>query len=66
MQGLPRLMVETDSPDLTPEPHRGKPTEPALVALTAARAAQELGVPLAVLAVQTTANTREFYGLPTL
>jgi TatD DNase family protein len=65
-QGLPRLMVETDSPYLTPEPHRGKPNEPAHVALTAARAAQELGVSLATLAAQTTANARAFYGLPTL
>ncbi len=65
-QGLPRLMVETDSPYLTPEPHRGKPNEPAHVALTAARAAQELGVPLAELAATTTANAREFFGLPTV
>ena len=65
-QGLPRLMVETDSPYLTPEPHRGKTNEPAHVALTAARAAQELGVSPAVLAAQTTANARAFYGLPML
>lgn len=63
-QGLPRLMLETDSPYLTPEPHRGKPNEPAHVALTAARAAQELGVPLAELAERTTANARAFFGLP--
>lgn len=63
-QGLSRLMVETDSPYLTPEPHRGKPNEPALVALTAARAAQELGVSLGELAAATTANARAFYGLP--
>lgn len=62
-QGLPRLMVETDSPYLTPEPHRGKPNEPAHVALTAARAAQELGVPLAELAERTTVNARAFFGL---
>lgn len=65
-QGLARLMVETDSPYLTPEPHRGKTNEPAHVALTAARAAQELGVSPAVLAAQTTANARAFYGLPML
>lgn len=65
VQGLPRLMVETDSPYLTPEPHRGKPNEPALVALTAARAAQELRVPLAELAAAATANARAFFGLPT-
>jgi TatD DNase family protein len=64
VQGLPRLMVETDAPYLTPEPHRGKPNEPALVALTAARAAQELGLSLPAFAAQTTANARAFFGLP--
>ncbi len=66
VQSLPRLMVETDSPYLTPEPHRGKPNEPALVALTAVRAAKELGVPLAELVAATAANSREFFGLPTV
>ena len=66
VQGLPRLMLETDSPYLTPEPHRGKPNEPAHVALTAARAAQELVLPLAELAERTTANARAFFGLAAL
>lgn len=64
LQGLPRLMVETDSPYLTPEPHRGETNEPAHVALTAARAAQELGVPFADFAAATTANAQAFFGLP--
>lgn len=64
-QGPGRLMVETDCPYLTPEPHRGKPNEPALVALTAAKAAEILGVPVAELAERTTANARAFFGLPT-
>ena len=63
-QGLPRLLLETDAPYLPPEPHRGKPNEPALIALTAARAAQELGVSTEALAAATTAAAREFYGLP--
>lgn len=63
-QGLDRVMVETDCPYLTPEPHRGKPNEPALVALTAARAARELGVTLEEFANRSTANARAFYGLP--
>jgi TatD DNase family protein len=62
-QGLPRLMLETDAPYLPPEPHRGKTNEPALVALTAARAAQELGVPIGELARATTQSARTFYGL---
>ncbi|MFT3828900.1 MAG: TatD family hydrolase [Opitutaceae bacterium] len=62
-QGLPRLMVETDAPYLPPEPHRGKGNEPAFVALTAAKAAELLGVPLAELAAHTTAAACAFYGL---
>ena len=63
-QGLPRLLLETDAPYLPPEPHRGKTNEPALVALTAARAAQELGVSLETLSAATTAQARALFGLP--
>lgn len=35
-----RMLVETDSPYLSPEPHRGKPCEPAFVADTAGRLAE--------------------------
>ena len=31
-----RLLIETDAPFLAPVPHRGKPGEPAFVAVTAA------------------------------
>jgi TatD DNase family protein len=55
-----RLLVETDAPYLAPEPHRGKPNEPAFVALTAARLAQAVGLPPEELALTTTAN---FYRL---
>lgn len=62
-QGLERLMVETDSPYLPPEPHRGKTNEPSFVAHTAAKAAALLGVDLGALAAATTATARAFYGL---
>ena len=62
-QGPGRLMLETDAPYLPPEPHRGKTNEPAYVALTAAKAAQLLGLEPAELAAATTANARKFYGL---
>jgi TatD DNase family protein len=61
-QGLEKLMLETDSPYLAPEPHRGKPNEPAWVAYAAARAAQELEISLPALAEKTTANARHFFG----
>jgi TatD DNase family protein len=52
-----RLLVETDSPYLSPEPFRGKrPNEPARVVHTAECLAAERGVTLADLAAQTTAN----------
>ena len=63
VQGLERLMVETDAPYLTPMPHRGKPNEPAYVRHTADFAAQFFGVDYADLAAVTTANARRFYGL---
>jgi TatD DNase family protein len=51
-----RLLVETDAPYLAPEPHRGRPCEPAHVALTAAKLAQVRGLDLPALAALTTAN----------
>ena len=41
---LDRLLVETDSPFLTPVPHRGTPNEPARVPLVGAAVAQVKGV----------------------
>lgn len=62
-QGIDRLMLETDCPYLTPEPHRGKPNEPAFVANIAERCAEALAVPLDELAAQTSANTKAFFQL---
>jgi len=59
-----RLLVETDSPYLSPHPFRGKTNEPARVALTAATLATVLGLPLATVAQTTTANARRLFGLP--
>lgn len=59
-----RLLVETDSPFLTPVPHRGTRNEPARVVLTGARVAELRGVSPAALASLTTANAARFYGLP--
>lgn len=57
---LDRLLVETDCPFLTPEPHRGKRNEPAFVVHTARFLAEFYGVDFELLAAQTTNN---FQGL---
>lgn len=59
---LDRLVVETDSPYLTPMPHRGQRNEPAYVKLTAQKVAEVKGISLEELAAQTTRNAREFFG----
>lgn len=61
---LDRLLVETDSPYLSPHPHRGKTNEPARVAFTARRIAEERGMALADLARQTARNARALFRLP--
>jgi TatD DNase family protein len=38
-----RILTETDCPFMSPEPFRGKPNEPALVAFTAAKIAEARG-----------------------
>ncbi|MHB1499944.1 MAG: TatD family hydrolase [Candidatus Dormibacteria bacterium] len=58
------LVVETDSPFLAPEPHRGSVCEPARVVATASRAAIERGECLDTLARAATGNTRGFFKLP--
>ena len=62
-QGLDRLLIETDSPYLTPMPHRGKPNEPAYLQHTAEFCAGLFGVGQDELARRTTANARSFFGL---
>ncbi|MHB8620952.1 MAG: TatD family hydrolase [Chloroflexota bacterium] len=58
-----RLVLETDSPFLSPHPFRGQRNEPARVRLTAERVAQARGVDLDRLAEQTTANATALFGL---
>jgi TatD DNase family protein len=58
-----RILVETDSPYLTPMPFRGKRNEPAFVVHTAACLAQALGMSLERLEELTTANTRDLFNL---
>ncbi len=58
---LERLLIETDSPYLTPVPHRGKRNEPAYVPLVAAKVAELRGMPVAALVEACDANARRFF-----
>ncbi len=53
---LNRLVLETDSPYLTPTPHRGKRNSPAYIRLIAQKLADVYEVPLAKVAEITTKN----------
>jgi TatD DNase family protein len=59
---LDRLLVETDSPFLAPEPLRGKRNEPANVVHTARCLALARGEPFDAFAAATTANARRVFG----
>lgn len=53
---LERLLVETDSPYLAPEPHRGKPCEPAYTIHTARKLAEVKSVSVEEMIAATTNN----------
>lgn len=62
---LDRLMVETDSPYLTPAPHRKvRPNEPRYVADVARFLAKERGMDEAAFVARMDANARRFFRLP--
>jgi TatD DNase family protein len=56
-----RMLIETDSPFLSPEPLRGRRNEPAHVVHTARCLAIARGVSLERLAAETTANARRVF-----
>ncbi len=60
---LDRLMVETDSPFLTPVPLRGKPNLPGYLPYVGAGIAEVKGVAVEEVAATTWATTETFYGL---
>jgi TatD DNase family protein len=63
-QPLDRILVETDSPYLSPMPHRGRRNEPAHVVHTAECLAGLLGIARDQLAEQTTKNAQSVFGFP--
>jgi len=61
---LDRLLVETDAPYLTPEPHRGRRNEPSYVVYVARQVAQLRGMRLEELAAAVSTNARQLFNLP--
>ncbi len=63
---LDRLLTETDSPFLTPHPHRGEPNDPSYLPYTLRTLARVQGRPLDEVEEAVAANAREAFGLPHL
>ncbi|SVC63106.1 uncharacterized protein METZ01_LOCUS315960 [marine metagenome] len=59
---LERLLLETDSPYLSPDPFRGRPNSPERVSVICAFLAELLDVEEEELARQTSQNARELFG----
>jgi len=60
---LDRLLIETDCPFLTPEPHRGKRNEPVYVKEVARQLAEIKGMTQDEIGRQTTENFKRFYSM---
>lgn len=61
---LERLLLETDAPDLAPEPYRGAVNVPAYLLKTAEKVASVKNVPVDELARATSRNARRLFRLP--
>jgi TatD DNase family protein len=61
---LESLILETDSPFLTPKPYRGKRNESAYVKFVAEKLAEVKNLSLQEVATITTANAKEMFRLP--
>lgn len=60
---LDRMLIETDSPFLAPEPYRGKQNEPAFVRLVAEKVAQVKEISFEEMANKTTENAKKLFKL---
>ena len=60
---LDKLLVETDSPYLSPVPYRGKPNEPGRTRFVAEKLAEIHGVTLEIIAEKTTTNAESLFSL---
>lgn len=61
---IDHVLLETDSPFLSPVPHRGKRNEPAFILHTARAIARALGISVEELAERTTRNACRVLGIP--
>jgi TatD DNase family protein len=61
---LDRMVLETDSPFLSPHPYRGRPNRPGRVAVTARTVAELHGITVEQAAAATTATAAEAFALP--
>ncbi len=60
---LDRLLIETDSPYLTPAPNRGKRNEPSNVVYVGKKICQELGLDEELFKIQLNDNYHRLFGL---
>ena len=60
---LDRIVLETDAPYLTPEPHREERNKPAYVKYVAEKIAEIKKIKFEQVAEQTTRNARELFGI---
>ena len=60
---LEHIILETDSPYLSPMPHRGKRNEPSYTRLVAEKLADVKGVSLFQVAEVTTRNAERLFGI---
>lgn len=63
---LSKIMIETDSPYMTPVPHRGKRNEPAFVQYIAQKIADLHQISLEEIITMTTRNAKSLFGLTIL
>ena len=61
---LDRMLLETDSPFLTPAPFRGKRNRPEYLLYTAEMVAKLRGISIDEIAQKTSKNTRQLFSLP--
>lgn len=63
---IEKLVLETDSPYLSPVPHRGKRNQPSYIPIIAERLADLKNMPLEEVAAQTTSNADHIFNYKSL